>query len=143
MDLRSLLGVDLPVLQAPMAGVQGSALAAAVTDAGGLSSLSAAMLTPGGLRAEFPALRGLTAGPFNVNFFCHRTPSGDAGSAAEGLVTGTPQPLSIGRVWQQRLTPPTPAHSVHGKRFRQNLGKNLSRPVQETAPSGINTSWGA
>src|SRR5947208_3130881 len=78
MDLRSLFGVDLPVIQAPMAGVQGSALAAAVTEAGGLGSLPAAMLTPDGLRAELRALRGLTAGPVNVNFFCHRTPTPDA-----------------------------------------------------------------
>src|SRR5437879_6410256 len=78
MNLRSLLGVDLPLIQAPMAGVQGSALAAAVTNAGGLGSLPAVMLTPEGLRAELTALRGLTAGPVNVNFFCHRTPAPDA-----------------------------------------------------------------
>ncbi|MFZ5654263.1 MAG: hypothetical protein ACOY42_07690 [Pseudomonadota bacterium] len=34
--LCELLGMELPILQAPMAGVQGGALAAAVSEAGGL-----------------------------------------------------------------------------------------------------------
>ena len=44
MDLAQALGVELPIIQAPMAGVQGSALAIAVCQAGGLGSLPAAML---------------------------------------------------------------------------------------------------
>lgn len=36
--LTELLGIELPIIQAPMAGVQGSALAAAVSNAGGLGS---------------------------------------------------------------------------------------------------------
>ncbi len=77
MDLRRLLGVDIPILQAPMAGVQGSALAAAVTSAGGLGSLPAAMLGPNALAAELTALRKLTSGPVTVNFFCHHEPAPD------------------------------------------------------------------
>ena len=42
---RDLFGVEFPVIQAPMAGVQDSALALAVTAAGGLGSLPCAMLT--------------------------------------------------------------------------------------------------
>jgi nitronate monooxygenase len=45
-SLQALFGVPLPVIQAPMAGVQGSALAVAVSEAGGLGSLPGAMLTP-------------------------------------------------------------------------------------------------
>src|SRR6478735_9245375 len=50
--LQDLLGVELPVIQAPMAGVQGSALAAAASNAGGLGSLPAALLTIADLRTE-------------------------------------------------------------------------------------------
>jgi nitronate monooxygenase len=39
MTLQQLLGVELPIIQAPMAGVQGSALAVAVSNAGGVGSL--------------------------------------------------------------------------------------------------------
>ena len=46
MTLQSLVGVELPIIQAPMAGVQGSALAVAVSNAGGLGSLPGALLAP-------------------------------------------------------------------------------------------------
>lgn len=76
--LQTLLGIALPVIQAPMAGVQGSALAIAVSNAGALGSLPAALLTPEALRSELQALRSGTQRPFNVNFFCHTPPVPDA-----------------------------------------------------------------
>ena len=80
--LSDLLGVDLPIIQAPMAGVQGSALAIAVSNAGGLGSLPCAMLGPQALQQELAAIRAQTAKPFNVNFFCHRQPDPDASREA-------------------------------------------------------------
>ncbi len=74
MTLQELVGVDLPIVQAPMAGVQGSALAVAVSNAGGLGSLPCAMLDPASMRRELAAIRARTDKPFNVNFFCHRPP---------------------------------------------------------------------
>jgi nitronate monooxygenase len=71
MTLQQLLGVELPIIQAPMGGVQGSAVAVAVSNAGGLGSLPCAMLTLDGLRAELAAMKAQTDRPFNVNFFCH------------------------------------------------------------------------
>jgi nitronate monooxygenase len=72
------LALAAPILQAPMAGAQGHALAAAVCEAGGLGAIPAAMLSLDALDAELTALRRLTARAFNVNFFCHRPPSPDA-----------------------------------------------------------------
>jgi nitronate monooxygenase len=77
MTLQHLLGVELPIIQAPMAGVQGSALAAAVSTAGGLGSLPCAMLSTDMMQTELAAIRGRTAKPFNVNFFCHAQPTPD------------------------------------------------------------------
>ncbi|MDI1479636.1 nitronate monooxygenase [Polyangium sp. y55x31] len=71
MRIRELLGIELDIIQAPMAGVQGSRLAIAVSNAGGLGSLPCAMLGPDALRRELQALRAGTSRPFNVNFFCH------------------------------------------------------------------------
>ena len=71
MTLERLLGTALPVIQAPMAGAQGSAMAIAVSNAGGLGSLPCAMLTPDALAAEIRAIRAGTDKPFNLNFFCH------------------------------------------------------------------------
>lgn len=74
MRLSTLLGTQLPLVQAPMAGVQGSALAVAVSNAGGLGSLPAAMLGLEALQAELTQIQAQTTQPYNVNFFCHTPP---------------------------------------------------------------------
>lgn len=74
MTLQQLLGIELPVIQAPMAGSQGSALAVAVSNAGGLGSLPCAMLGLDAMHSELAAIRAQTRKPFNVNFFCHAPP---------------------------------------------------------------------
>jgi nitronate monooxygenase len=61
-----------------MAGVQGSALAIAVSNAGGLGSLPAAMLSLEDLRDEIATITTATSKPYNVNFFCHVPPAPDA-----------------------------------------------------------------
>ena len=53
---QSLVDARLPIIQAPMAGVQGSALAAAVSNACGLGSLPCALLTLDDLSKEIVAL---------------------------------------------------------------------------------------
>ena len=77
LPIQELLGVDLPIIQAPMAGVQGSALAIAVCRAGGLGSLPCAQLPTDAIRDELRTVSAATARPFNVNFFCHTTPTPD------------------------------------------------------------------
>jgi nitronate monooxygenase len=80
--LQELVGVALPIVQAPMAGVQGSALAVAVSTAGGLGSLPCAMLGVDAMRDELKAIKTQTSKPFNVNFFCHEQPAPSAGRDA-------------------------------------------------------------
>jgi nitronate monooxygenase len=74
MTLQHLLGIPLPIIQAPMAGAQGSAMAVAVSNAGGLGSLPCAMLGLDAMRTELAAITAQTSQPFNVNFFCHTLP---------------------------------------------------------------------
>ena len=78
MTLQKLLGIELPIVQAPMAGVHDHALAAAVSNAGGLGSLPCGALGPTAMRAELTALAASTRKPFNVNFFCHAQPAPSA-----------------------------------------------------------------
>jgi len=78
MILQQLLGIDLPIIQAPMAGVQGSALAIAVSNAGGLGSLPCALFDAQGMRKELAAIVAQTSKPYNVNFFCHAQPEPSA-----------------------------------------------------------------
>src|SRR5688500_12861565 len=65
-----------------MAGSQGSALAVAVSNAGGLGSLPCAMLAPDAIRKELTAISAGTSKAYNVNFFCHRPPEPDAAREA-------------------------------------------------------------
>ncbi|MEN5300645.1 MULTISPECIES: nitronate monooxygenase family protein [unclassified Pseudomonas] len=76
--ILDLLGIELPILQAPMAGASGSAMAIAVASAGGLGALPCAMLTGDQVRAEIEAFRTACPGrPLNLNFFCHQPPAPD------------------------------------------------------------------
>ncbi len=75
MTLQELLNIELPIIQAPMAGVQGSELAVAVSNAGGLGSLPCAMLSLEVMHDEIAAIKAQTDKPFNVNFFCHTPPT--------------------------------------------------------------------
>jgi nitronate monooxygenase len=80
--VRKLLGIELPIIQAPMAGVQGSALAVAVSNAGALGSLPCAMLSIEAMRKELATIKAHSNKPFNVNFFCHTPPTPSAGQEA-------------------------------------------------------------
>jgi nitronate monooxygenase len=79
---EALGGIELPIVQAPMAGVQGSGLAIAVSNAGGLGSLPCALLNLEAMREELRRMAAQTTRPFNVNFFCHEPPAADAGRDA-------------------------------------------------------------
>lgn len=75
----TVFNTQYPLVQAPMAGVQTSALCIAVSNAGGLGSLPCAMLTVDQLRAELQAIQtGVGNKPYNVNFFAHTPPEIDA-----------------------------------------------------------------
>jgi nitronate monooxygenase len=76
--LTKLLGTEWPLIQAPMAGSQGAALAPAVCEAGALGSLPGAMLSPEALERELTLMVAATQRPWNLNFFCHTPPQPDA-----------------------------------------------------------------
>lgn len=84
-QLTRLFGIELPIIQAPMAGVQGSALAIAVSQAGALGSLPCAMLSLEALDTALTHIRTQTAKPINVNFFCHHEPEPQAAKQAAWL----------------------------------------------------------
>jgi len=75
--ILDLLGIQLPIIQAPMAGSVLSDMVIAVSEAGGLGSLPCAMLSPDQMRAELITIRQRTSRPINVNFFCHHSPQVD------------------------------------------------------------------
>lgn len=89
--MRSLgIDFDHALIQAPMAGAQDIELAIAVTAAGGLGSLPAAMLTPEQLDHSLLRFREEVRGPINVNFFCHTPPATDQRFSVSWLKTLQP-----------------------------------------------------
>ncbi|MBS0407497.1 MAG: nitronate monooxygenase [Proteobacteria bacterium] len=79
--LEDRLGLRWPLLQAPMAGAQASAMTLAVSGAGALGALPCAMLAPDALRREL-AVMAASGQPYNVNWFCHTPPVPDAAREA-------------------------------------------------------------
>ena len=72
--LLDLLGIDVPVIQAPMAGASSAELVAAVANAGGLGSYGCSRLSPAQVIEEAERIRALTNRSFNLGFFCHDVP---------------------------------------------------------------------
>jgi nitronate monooxygenase len=75
--LIKLFGIELPIIQAPMAGSAFSDIVVAVSQAGGLGSLACALLSVEQARNEFKTIRTKTSRPINANFFCHQPPRDD------------------------------------------------------------------
>lgn len=83
--LLDLLGIDLPIIQGPMALATTPEMVIAVSEAGGLGSLAGAQYNEAGLRAALDKVRAGTRRPINVNFFCHTPPSDDPARQAAWL----------------------------------------------------------
>jgi nitronate monooxygenase len=84
-DLLAELGIELPIIQAPMAGVSTAALAAAVSNAGALGSIGVGASNAAEAREMIRSVRNATGRPFNVNVFCHRPAVSDRDREARWL----------------------------------------------------------
>jgi len=73
--LIELFKIEVPIVQAPMAGAMDWELAAAAAQAGALGSLPCAMLNADQLREQMGQIRARTTKPINLGFFCHTPPA--------------------------------------------------------------------
>jgi nitronate monooxygenase len=89
--LLQKLGVRLPIIQAPMAGVSTPAMAAAVSNAGGLGSIGVGAVNAATAREMIAAIWAATDQPFNVNVFCHRPAAADATQEAAWIARLAPE----------------------------------------------------
>jgi nitronate monooxygenase len=103
MTLLKTLGIDLPIIQAPMAGVSSPALAAAVSDAGALGSIGVGATDSEGAHRMIAAVRERSRRSLNVNVFCHQPATADDALEA---------------AWLERLRP-------HFERFGARTPANL------------------
>lgn len=90
-ELLSKLGMEQPIIQAPMSGTSTPALAAAVSNAGGLGSLGLASLGADGAHKAIAQTQAQTNRAFNVNLFCHQTAEADIGGDARWIETLRPE----------------------------------------------------
>ncbi len=111
--LIELFNIEIPIVQAPVAGAMNWELAAAAAEAGALGSLPCAMLNADQVREQMAKIRAHTRKPINLNFFCH-----------------TPPVLSNEREarWRERLAP-----------YYRELGIDPAAPI----PSSNRTAFDA
>lgn len=106
------LGIELPIVQAPMAGVSTPEMAAAVSNAGGLGSLGVGPLDAQSTRQMIADVRAATDRPFNVNVFCNRPATADPAREAAWLARlgsefqrhGATPPSRLREIYQTFLT---------------------------------------
>src|SRR5258707_12118065 len=109
--ILKLFGIELPIIQAPMATCVFSEMVVAVSEAGGLGSLPCALLSLEQIRSELGAIRRQTSLPINVNFSCHTPPRADANRE---------------KVWSQRL-----------QRSYVEFGLDKNRTVHSANPAPV------
>lgn len=105
-QLADLFDPDRPILQAPMAGVSTPALAAAVSEAGGLGAVSVGAQRPAAADASLAALAERTARPVNVNLFTHAPPQRDAAREARWIARAAPLLEQLGATPPDALLDP-------------------------------------
>ena len=103
--LLNLLGIEVPIIQAPMAGATTPEMVVAVCEAGGLGSLPSAQYAEAELKAALDRIRAGTQRPFNVNFFCHANPAEDPDRQASWLARLSPYFVEAGLDPGMPLTP--------------------------------------
>jgi len=80
--LLDLFKIDVPIIQAPMAGVQDVDVMIGAAEGGALGSLPCAMISVEKAREQVSIFRQRIGAPLNLNFFCHTAVDADAAREA-------------------------------------------------------------
>lgn len=107
MTLLSRFDLRYPIIQAPMAGISTPSLAAAVTNAGGLGSISVGSSTTDDARHMIEAVRAASDGTFNVNVFCHAPAIRDVTRESAWIAHLAPLFAELGGI------PPSALHEIY------------------------------
>ena len=126
------LGLELPIVQAPMAGFHGVALAAAAAGAGALASLPGAALSPQALRDAVGELRRSGSAPVNLNFFCHVVPAPDPAREAAWRAALRPYYEELG----------VPESAIQNGPGRLPFGEEALVAVEDLRPEVVSFHFG-
>jgi nitronate monooxygenase len=126
------LGIEIPIVQAPMAGSSDATLVAAVCETGALGSLACGVLAPEAIRDQVGAIRARTADPFNLNFFCHAEPPTDVAGVDGWARRLEPYRAELGVEWE-------PTTSAGG---RLAFDDAMCEVVEELRPAVVSFHFG-
>jgi nitronate monooxygenase len=130
--ILDLFGIEVPIIQAPMAGTSTPDMAIAVSEAGGLGSLASAQLTLDQARKDLATIRQGTRRPINVNFFAHKAVAADAAQLAAWRALLAPYYRELG------LDPEAPVPQVN----RAPFDDGFAALVEETKPEVVSFHFG-
>jgi nitronate monooxygenase len=131
--LLDRIGLTLPIIQAPMAGISTPAMAAAVTNAGGLGSIAVGAMDMTAAATAIAEVRRLTAGPFNVNVFCHAPAVADPAVEAAWIEALRPSFEALG------AQPPTTLGEIYSS-FSDDAA--MQQLLLDTAPPVVSFHFG-
>ena len=130
--ILDLFGIELPIIQAPMAGVDTPDMAIAVSEAGGLGSLASAQLTVDQARKDLATIRRASQRPINVNFFAHKSEAANAAQMAAWRALMAPYYRELG------LDADAPVPLVN----RAPFDDGFAALVEETKPEVVSFHFG-
>ena len=129
--ILDLFGIELPIIQAPMANFSTTEMAIGAALAGGLGSLPCASLNAEQIRSATATIRAAAPRPVNLNFFCHTPVELTAEAEAR---------------WKQRLAGYYREHGLDPDALipfanRAPFDEAMCRMVEELKPEGsVSTS---
>lgn len=127
----TLVGIEHPIVQAPMAGGHTTPdLVAAVSNAGALGGFGAAVLAPDAIREGIQAIRARTDKPFLVNLFVLNEIHADP-----DVIARAQDRLTLARLALSLPTPETPT------RFFEDNRAQIDAALQE-APPAVSFTFG-
>ena len=127
------LGITVPIIQAPMAGVATPELAAAVSNAGALGSIAVGATDAAGARSLIARVRAATDRPFNVNVFVHAPPQPDPQRDAAWLTALAPRFQVFG------VAPPTALRTIYTSFHADDT---MLAALVEAAPAVVSFHFG-
>ncbi|MBY5557862.1 nitronate monooxygenase [Rhizobium leguminosarum] len=130
--ILDLFGIELPIIQAPMAGATTVDMVVAAAKAGGLGSLPSAQLNAEGLRQALTEIRTATKSPVNVNFFSHVPPQGDPAAQMRWRALLAPYFVEVG------LDPAAPIAAAG----RAPFDSSFCTVVEELKPEVVSFHFG-
>lgn len=130
--ILDLLEIEIPVIQAPMAGATTVEMVVAASEAGGLGSLPSAQYSIQQLREALSQITAQTAKSINVNFFSHLTPEADPASQMRWRALLAPYFVELGL---------DPAAPVSGP-GRAPFDNDFCEVVEEFRPKVVSFHFG-